>query len=179
MKRRKSEAGMSLIELILVAAMAGVIFTSLTILMTKSITFFKRMTVRQTTMQESRTCMERIEQALRNGKASSLTISTPAGGPPNSRVDFVLDRPLASGTTSYAFYLSNGKVMSTEYSASGTRTQVLANNATGLHFTGDSFDTAMVTVSIRIDAPWDSTGDPNRVSTLILPNRAVRMIEAP
>jgi hypothetical protein len=175
--------GLSLVETLLAALIGTLLVGGIIYLMTQSGTFFRRMRTRQQVQLESRGCMDRIDQLFRNARARSLVISTPPGTPivPNSRVDFVLQRPLASGATAYAIYLEGNTVYGEEFSPTADRApQPLATRVTGLMFTGDSRDPGFVGISLRIDAPWDAnTSDPSRMSTLIVPNHIVHLVESP
>ena len=48
-----------------------------------------------------------------------------------------------------------------------------------MNFTADSTDPGQVYVTLRMDASWDETNDSAHMSTIILPNQAVRMVESP
>lgn len=174
--------GLSLLEIILAVITFVIVIAGLYQLIGRNMLFFKRSEVRQRVVLESRICIDRITQMLSNGKASSLSRSTPATNPiiPDSRIDFVLQTPLASGTTAYAIYIENGIVYALEYVRTGIqRKQVLATNVTNLNFSGNADDPAIVGVNLRIDAPYDSSNDPTHVSTIIVANHIVHMVDTP
>jgi len=178
MKIRKNRQGQTLLELLIVAGIAGVVIAVVVILFTKNTTFFQRMQVRTQIMFESRACMDTILNRLRSGMARTLVINTPdATSPPNSQVVFDLQSPLPSGATFYTIYLASGTVYAQEGALQAPK--ALASNVTGLMFTGNFNDPAIVAVTLRIDAPYDTTNDPSHVSTLIIPNQVVHMVESP
>jgi len=175
-----------MIEMMIVVAMLAALATFLVQFLPKQAVFFRHTKVRQQVVMDSRVCMETIRQRLRNGRARTLGISTPPAASstvPNSRVDFVLQSPLTSGATAYAVYLVNGYVYGQEFVPPGPQgaqpPHLLASNVTGLTFTTDSTDPGQVYVTLRMDAPWDDSNDPTHVSSILLPNQAVRMVETP
>ncbi len=181
MKGMRHRGGMSLVEILVTMAIITVIVAGGATLFTKNIIFFKRIQIRQQVMSQSRSCMERIEQMLRNGKASTLVIETPTAPPaaPNSKVLFALQKPLASGTNEIEIYLEGSTVYVQELRpGADPARQALASNVTGLTFSGDSTDPAIVSVSLHIDAPVDTSRNPPQRLTLILPDRVVRMADA-
>ena len=187
--------GVTLTELLVVAAILSVFAVGFTRIFSKSIANMQRIRVRQKVMVDSRTCMDAITQIMHNGKANSLVISTSPADPwpypmadgtkipiiPNSRVDFNLQSPLSSGTTAYAIFVAGHVAYAQEYKPpNGIQApRVLATNVTSLMFTGSAKDPAIVNVSLRVDAPWDNSHDPTHVSTIILPNQVVHMSEQP
>jgi hypothetical protein len=92
----------------------------------------------------------------------------PGGGPGPEFVGFFLPGvALTSGTTAYTIYLANSNVYLQEYGTNGVRTpRILVSNATRLSFSGDSRDPSIVNVSLRVEAPWDSTNNPTHVTTV-------------
>lgn len=103
-------AGISMVELIVVVAIVSVIVVASASFFSRTMSFYKRVRVRQQLVLQSRSCMDTMLQILRYGKAKSVVISTPNQTPmvPNSRIDFNLQDPLPNGTTAYSFYLSSG-----------------------------------------------------------------------
>jgi hypothetical protein len=181
---KKKQSGLSLVEVALTLGLAAIVFVMFWQLFPKYSTYFTRTRVRQEIMQQSRTAMDAILRILRNGKANTLIISTPAAiAPvPNSRVDFVLHSTLPSGATAYAIYLANRGIFTQEFNPNLGGAQAprqLVSNATSLMFTGDYLDPSTIYVSMRIDAPWDQTGDPTHVSSLLLPNQAAHLVGSP
>jgi len=189
MKNRDCSKGFSLLELMLSAAVLVIVVIVIAVFFSKSTPFYQRTRVRHQVMTTSRMGIETIMDRLRNGKARSVAISTPNFTPavPTSRVDFVLQTSLPSGATSYAIYLQNGTVYTQEFTPAppaatpGPQTpRALMSNVTSLRFQyEDSRDPGMINVSLRMDVPWDASGDPTHVSTIILPNHTVHMVETP
>jgi prepilin-type N-terminal cleavage/methylation domain-containing protein len=173
-----SKRGMSLMELVLAVAISAVLVLGLVRFLSKTVPFFQRTSVRQTVLLQARSCMETMLLFLRQGKANTLRITSstaPLGALQlYSRVDFELIGPLSSGTTAYAIYLDKGTVYAQEYGPT-PRSRVLATNVTNLVFSGDTRDPSQVYVSLRIDAPYDATHDPSRMSTLIMANQVAQM----
>lgn len=175
-----TQLGYSLTEVLLVAGMMGIVTVAIVRFMAAGGRVIQRTRNSQTMMSDSRTSMETIVQRLRDGVARSLVITTPQVGQvvPNSRVDFRLHTPLASGATGYAVYLSNRVIFSQEFGPGfAKRPKALASNVTSLTFTSDFNDPGLVSVNLRIDAPLDI--DSTTLTTLILPGQIVKMVEAP
>src|SRR5258708_11099080 len=142
---RSHNRGLTLVEIMVVLVNSSLLVGVLTVLVTSSAKFFRRMQARQQVAIQSRSCMERIEQLLRNGKARSLVISTHSVGPmrPNSQVDFVLQDALADGTTAYSIYLEGGTVFAQGVGTTPRAPQALASRVTSLMFSGDATDPAL------------------------------------
>jgi hypothetical protein len=175
---RPNSSGFSLIELMLVAWILVLIFLGIVHFFSGQIPFWSRIKTRQQVMVDSRICMDTIIQMLRNGKAQTLVISSPGNPPvPNSQIDFSLQSPLPSGAVQYRIALVNGTVLATELPAQASKK--LASNVTGLMFTGDSRDPGVVSVTLQMDVPYDTTNDPTHVSSILLSNQIARMVESP
>jgi prepilin-type N-terminal cleavage/methylation domain-containing protein len=174
-KRARSTRAFTLIEVMITVAICALVATAFFYFLPSQFQYYKHMSVRQQMSLDSRVCIDTIQQRLRNGKASSLVITSPSGT--NSRVDFVLQTPLSSGATAYAIYLSNGNVYGREYLPSGVQIpHQLASNVTNLCFTGATTDPGIIGVSLRIDAPYDNSNNPTHVLTLIMPDQEVNMV---
>jgi prepilin-type N-terminal cleavage/methylation domain-containing protein len=177
MNRRR---GFSLIELMFSVAILGLVFLAASHMNAPVLSFFQNSQSRQKANSEARACLYMISTAMKGGLANSVHISTPVTVPvvPNSRIDFFLAAPLASGTTAYAFYLANRAVLVQEYPG-GAGVQLgkqLATNVSGLMFTGDYRDPSIVYVSLRIDAPLDSSGRADRVTTIQVADQEIHML---
>lgn len=172
-------------ETMLAVAGGAIVILGVVLFASRTMPYFKRTAIRQELMSQSRSCINLIQQAARNGKAASVVISTPPSPAattllvPYSRIDFPLQTELASGTTAYGIYLKDGSVYSQEYVKAGPRPapRVMASHVTGLMFTGDARDPGVLKVTLRIDKPWDTSGDPTHVSTILLPNQVIQMKE--
>ncbi len=175
--------GTTLLEMIIATVILVVIIFAFVLYFSQNAPLFQRARVRQQLMVDARSVMETIQERLRNGKARTVVISTFPGTPlvPNSSVQFDLQSKLPSGAVSYQIYLDVNTVYSKDLSATGAilATRSLATHVTGLMFTGTSADPGVVGISLRMDAPFDSTGLADHVSSVILPNQTVRMVEAP
>jgi hypothetical protein len=179
----RGRRGHTLVELMLAAAIGSLIILVIARLFSKVYPIFQRINVRNTVLSQSRVCMDTILQALRQGNAGSLVVSTPPGSVviPNSAVNFNTVAPLASGTTAYGIYLSNQTVYIQEFTqANGPRVpRVLANHVTNLSFTGDSRDPGSVSVSLQVTAPYDNSNKPDHVTTILISNQLTHMVEGP
>jgi len=186
----RSKSGFTLLETLFTVVILGVIIVAFVLNFSQNTPFYHRTQIRQGIMLNSRMAMDTILDRLRNGRGRTLHISTPASVPfvNNSRVDFVLQTELPSGATAYAIYLdpTSNTVYTQEWTLSPPAAtpgqqppRVLATGVTDLSFTGDSRDPAFVKVSLRLDIPWDGSGDPTHVSTIILPDEVVHMVESP
>jgi hypothetical protein len=174
------EGGYTLVELMMATMIAAVIGVALVRFISHIVPMMRQSHQRQELLIQSRTCMDNILEQLRNGKADSVVISTPNKAPqvPNSQINFSLATPLTSGTTSFMIYLDSGTVYSQEYGAVIPRSRhALAKNVTGLIFTGSSIDPGVIKVTLRMDAPWDPSNDPNRMASITLTNQSVRLLE--
>jgi len=163
--------GFSLVEMMLAVLIVGVTVGAIFRLLAPLVTFFHSSLTRQRSNSEARTCMNMISMAMRGGIATSVVITTPAPSPPGvawSRIDFTLPTALPNGTTAYTFELVNGTVQMQAYpSPRPLQPRVLASNVTKLLFAPvDVRDPSVFDVSLRIDAPFDNSGRPERVSTI-------------
>src|SRR5436190_16977866 len=116
MKPFKDRQGTTLIEVLAAVAIIGIFIVAAVLYFSKNAPMVQRMRQHQQMQTDSRSCIDNILQMLRNGKARTVVISTPNVTPlvPNSRIEFALHSPLASGATNAAIYLDNGTVYSLE-----------------------------------------------------------------
>jgi prepilin-type N-terminal cleavage/methylation domain-containing protein len=167
--------GMTLTELMIVAAMSALVILALAKIGGQITGFFRHTRVRQQVQSQARDTMSLIQQTLQKAKPATIVIDTPNTLPvvPNSRIQFELQNPMPSGATTFSFYLSDNVLYAKEGLQS---TRVVANNVTGLMFSGDSRDPYLIKVSLRIEAPWDPAhDDAAHVSSIILPEQAVHI----
>ena len=176
MSRNAGRYGFTLIEVLMSFAVLGFVILFVYKFGAPIFTFFQHSQARQTATNEARSCLNTIGTAMRAGLANSVNRSTANGvTAPNSRIDFALPAPLASGTTAYAFFLTPSRtVQMQEFKTSGSITKTLASNVTGLMFTGDYRDTSVFYVTLRIDAPFDSQG--KTFTTIDLEDQEVHMV---
>ena len=188
MNIRLNRHGITLTEILISSFIALIVIGALIRLATHTLPFYKRTMVRQEIMSEARTSIGIISQFLRQGKAGTLIIQTPNVMPivPNSQVDFDFQIPMPSGATKGRIGLDNGRLYTQERALNGDPTKhqdarYVASGVTGLMFTGDYRDPALVSVSINIVKALDANTreHPDRVATIMLTNQTVRMVETP
>ena len=172
MNLRKNRGGVTLVEMMVVIGILIIVLAGFSRLFTKNLSFFRRMEVRRQVMTDSRVTMDAIGQRLRTGLANTQVIDrmTPTS-PPNSRIKF---KSVAGIDCS--IYLEN----ETLYIQDGTSApKAVASHVTGLSFANpDTEDPAILSVSILIESPYDSSDDSTHVSTVNLPNQIFRMADA-
>jgi Tfp pilus assembly protein PilE len=174
--KKISIRGVTLVEALITVVIFVVVILGFVMFFSRTIPFFHRTEVRQHLMQDARRCMENIVERVRNGKSRTLAVSN-STSVPNSRIDFVLQQALPSGATAYAIYLEDKNVVAVEFPPGVASKRIWASNVTGLMFTGDSEDPAIVGITLRMDASWDNSNDPSHMSTIIIPNQVVHMVE--
>jgi len=179
--------GYSLIELMLTVAIAALVLIPIARFFSSNLPLYHRTQVRQQGVINSRMALDTIVERLRNGRARSLVISTPAATPivPNCRVDFVLQTALPSGATAYTIFLDGGMIFTQEFAlsppaptAGAQPRRTLASNVVGLMFAGSSQDPGVVSVTLQMAAPLDATGNQSNADTVFLPNQIVHMVES-
>lgn len=94
--------GYTLVELMLVVAIVGIIFSIAPQLMIQMTRFFRQNRARIEIQREARTALDLINRNLRQAKATSIVIDQIAGEPPYSRITFT--RLVAGGTANMKFY---------------------------------------------------------------------------
>lgn len=165
-------------------------------LLPETVKFFQRFRAQHQLTTESRTAMDTIAKALRQGRPStvvicgtgpcrcdgsdSATCTPPAYTPPSSRMEF----GLPGGAATYAIYWSAAAIHLREVrGATVYEPRKLADNATGFTFIADFRDPAVVLITMRldkaVDAAQDALGNPRNVASVFVPNRVVRMEGAP
>ena len=160
MKKSHFSGGSTSLKRCITVAIFAVVAATFLHFLPSQAQFTRHMKVRQQITQDSRVCADTIVQRLRNGKARTLLVTSPNGAP-NSRADFVLQVPLASGATAYALLIwhSGGNIYGQEFPLGGTQ---------GLHqprFQCDDFelltliptDPGLINVSLQLKAPYDDS----------------------
>ena len=177
--KNEREKGFYLTEVLLVAALTGLIFLAIVRLLSPTLRFFQGSQARQQANMQARVCLETIQRVMSNGKASSLVVSTPPTIPP-------------VGSSQARFYAVDGSTYTITWSTAPMNTvhlqkwttpsgsaridTVLATHVTGLHFTFDTHDPGIVQVTLEIKVPLDATGLPGHFYTISLPNQTVLMV---
>lgn len=159
---------MTMLELIVSVLLMTIVVLVAVRLFSNFAHYFRRTTVRNELLMDSRRCLNTMKRFLRQGKANTVQIRTPAGSPPNSQIDF----QLFSSSTSYEFRWVDNTV---QMKVGTLDPLTLGMHVTGLMFTGDSSDPASLLVTLRMDA----TSSPQHTETVLLPNQRVHMLGSP
>jgi prepilin-type N-terminal cleavage/methylation domain-containing protein len=174
MKYRR-EHGFTLIEVLAVVALVGVIFLVIHQFLSPILTFFQGNQSRQVAALEARVCLTTIERLMANGKASTLTISTPATTPvvQSSQAQF-LSVDGSTYTITWSMTPANSiHVLQTMAPGTTVNDTVLTTHATQLTFSwSDPRDPSTIDITLQITVPLDAS----HVSTILLPNQRVQMI---
>jgi len=163
--------GFSLLEVLLTTVILAIIGIAINQGLRQPIAHFLQLRMMSQASTESQHCMATITHVLRNGKASSVIVNNAV---PFSTIDFDLTNPLANGDTHCFISVQNGIVQMLTIPSGAI--QKLASNVTSLSFGYDPNDMGLITVALRIDAPWDSSGDPDHVVTVAPNSELVRMV---
>jgi hypothetical protein len=194
------KSGLTLMEA-LVAVVGLVLVSAAMVRMVSGIGgYVRRYRVRNQVYTESRICMDTLVGKLQKGSPSSVVICAcgnatcsdtcgPSGPtpPPNSRIEFDRPIPLPAGQPASGcrtnFYWFDGTLQWEEHCygavAQDLGPNTLATQVTSLMFNADSHDPSVIILSLRIDAPLDSSSSPDSVYTVDIPNRLVRMMGTP
>ncbi len=170
----KRQNGMTLLESLLALTILVVIAAAFVKLLAPNIGFFKRAEGRLQATSEARKSLDTFRHLLSNGKASTVSISTPNNSsPPNSQISF-------DSLDGYSYIISwvtpnSVQVQRTPTAGGTTVTNIIANNVTGLMFTLDFRDPAIIDVSLQVDMPLDQSGNSTSVYTILQPNQSIRM----
>lgn len=90
MKTSPRRAGYSIVELMMAVAIVGIIASVGPRMLIQAQNYFLMTTARNEIQRDARACIEILNRFLRQGKATSIVISTPSGQGPMSRIDFQL-----------------------------------------------------------------------------------------
>lgn len=85
---RKSKAGYTLTELLLVVAILGIVSSIGPLLLNNLQNFYLMTTARNEIQRDARVALDTINRYLRQAKYTTVTIDTPGSGGPYSRVRF-------------------------------------------------------------------------------------------
>jgi len=169
----KKNTGFSLLEWMIVVAVVAVIALTAVSLGQPIIKFFQRNPAQQQANLELRRCIETMAQALSNGRATTLVVSTPSIVPPvqNSSIQF-----LGVDGSTYTIVLSTTPSQSIhlERTISGgvTNDSILSTHAINLQFSTSSMDPGVVTILLAMAFPLDA----NTMTTVLWPTQTIRMM---
>ena len=172
--------GFTLAEGLLVGVVVSMLLLVMVKISSRMFTFIARSQTRQKANMEARRCLETIERMMSNGRASTLMISTPATSPmvPNSRVQFTaMDGSFYTILWSTA-PMNTVHIRRTPAGSAATTDTLLATHVNVLVFLADLTDPAIVTVSLQMTVPLDTSNPPKSVYTIPLFNRTLRMISS-
>jgi hypothetical protein len=167
-----------MVEILLVALLMGAIALVFAQFLSPMLTFFQRSTARQQANSELRICMDTMEIAMMNGKASTLIISTPATTP---TVQFSKAEFTSVDGSSYTITWSMTPPNSVHLQKTQngvTNDTVLSTHVTNLNFGVNINDPGVVIVTLQVRYPLNSSGRPDSFFTITLPTRVVRMMPA-
>jgi prepilin-type N-terminal cleavage/methylation domain-containing protein len=169
--------GFTLQELLLTLVIMAIVTLAFVRLSTPVITFFQRSPIRQTTNMELRSCMGMIQHVMSNGRASTLIVATPNTTP---AVQFSSATFQSMDGASYTITWSNNppNTVHLQKTLPGSipSDTILASHVTGLVFGMSVNDPGIVTVTIRMTIPFDASGAPGSVQTLMPPPQIIRML---
>jgi prepilin-type N-terminal cleavage/methylation domain-containing protein len=173
-----NKKGFTLLEILLTASIIGAIVLAITHLGFPLIKFFQQSRSRQQANTEARICLETMERVLSNGKASTLVISNSPTIPPmqSGRAQFQ-----TMEGSSYTITWSSGPANSvhllrTPLGGTVAVDTMLATHVTELSFLWDMSDPAILTVTLQMTVPLDSSGSPDSFLTIMLPPLTTRLI---
>ena len=190
MKPRARQAGFTLVEVIVTVLITSIVVVISAASLSQLIKFFHASSVRQQLQSDADNAMATMKNALQRAHAGSVRIcscatdpcqtatgsdtgcwnkhtsaGTSDGTPPNSRIEFTT----IDGPTINAFYWNNGALYKL---VGGGDPQMLANNVTGVLFSGDATDFTHLYISLRLDAP----SGPNQFATVYMDRQIVALV---
>ena len=160
--------GFSLIEALIVVAIAGIVAGMALKLYPMMTLYFLQGQARQRANFEARACLDAIGVATRQGLAGSIQ---PLLTAPTSWIGFNAASPLPTGTKTYRFsLLADGTVEEQDITTTSVvRKRTLASNVSTFLFSGNPQDPSVIYVTLQIDVPiggfTDASGHP-RVATV-------------
>jgi type II secretory pathway pseudopilin PulG len=181
-----NKKGWTLLELVIAASMTALLILVTAKLFSSIGQYFHNTAVRQQLQSDADRTMNSMIIALQKAKANTVTICTCGANvcigklscipvmpppaintpPPNSRIEFF--QVGATAKTAIYWDLPNTVYLQ----PAGMAAQPLANNVTGLMFTGDGTDFSRVYISLRMDAPISRS----QTATVVLPDQVVRLV---
>jgi prepilin-type N-terminal cleavage/methylation domain-containing protein len=173
----KHRDGFTIIEMLLTAALLGLVVLVVAQLGFPLFKFIQRSQSRQEAQAQARICLETVERAMSNGRASTVTISNSPSTPPmqSGQVQFQ-----AVDGSSYTITWSTAPPNSvhlqhTPLGSSLTTDTVLATSVTEFSFGWNPGDPSIINVNFVMSVPLDSSGSPDSVMTLMLPPQTIQM----
>jgi Tfp pilus assembly protein PilE len=169
--------GVTLMEVLLVAGLIGVLALVVVQFFQPMFKFFQGSQARAQANREARICMDTIQLVLSAGRATTLQVSTPSTTPavPLSQAQFTgLDK--ASYVIAWSTAPMNTVHLQKTPPGGGTGTDtILATNVTGLHFGIDTRDPGVVSVTLHMTVPLNTSGAPDSFYQILLPNQIILM----
>jgi type II secretory pathway pseudopilin PulG len=170
------KSGFTIIETMLGMAILVIIAIAMVKLLKPNIAFFQRFEARQQANFDARKCLDTIRRLLSNGKSSTVVITTPTNGPPNSWIGF---QGVDGSSSTIRWSNSPPNTVHVLHSVKGDTNYtdtVVATNVSGLMFTLDFRDPNIINVALQLDMPLDRSGQATSVYTLLQPNQSIRMV---
>jgi Tfp pilus assembly protein PilE len=174
-----NQAGMTLVELVIVIAMTVAIVVVIGFLAAPTFRFFHETQVRQQVNLEARTCLEALERTLANGLINTLVIrpsvTTPAM--PFARAEF-------SGIDGAAYVItwlptpSNSIHVLKSVGGTPAGDTVIANNVDLLVFSVDYLGPNEVILLMRMSVPLGRAGAKGALYHVLLPFQKLPMAAA-
>jgi len=162
----RNQHGYSMAEMLITAALFGGVMIGLAQTITPIREFIESYHVRRKATTESRVTIETVMRLLRTGKPETVEIDSPEA--PNSRVRFT-----GNNGSTYEIYLSNQSVYLKQ---DGKQPKRMAANVTSFMITMDFRDPSLLSVNLRLDAPYGRNHSRADESlTILLANQVVRV----
>jgi Tfp pilus assembly protein PilE len=175
--RAKGRAGLTLIEMVLAGVILAMVALAIANFFPGFLNLPRRLMARHQANTAARICMSTIVQALRQGEANSIQISTPAGAPPNSTISFWTVNHSTYTIAWSATPVPNSVNMTINKPGGITQVMTLAQNVVTLSFTLDYRDPSLISVSLQVSIPTDSTGNfASQQTPIFLPSETVQLI---
>ncbi len=176
--RIPAEKGYTLIEIILTAAIVGIVILAISQLIFPLIKYFQQSRARQQTNSEARVCLETIARVLSNAMASSMVISTPVTTPAAPQASEAQFQSVDGSTCTVIWSTSpmnTVHLLRTPPGGTVAIDTVLASHVTGFSFAWATNDPSLVNVTLQMTVPLDASGSPNSTFSILLPPMTTRL----